>query len=217
MPDEEATRVRIRDAAFHELPSGADSEATLAAIATTAGVTTADVLDHFDSLAGVRRACDRHVVATIRDMKGGAIAANSTADPGFLAAAFAVAPPVVRYLAWAVATDGPEAADLFDELVEESVHLFALAEDHGLLTPSPDPAGRAAVVLAMQLGGIALHRHLGRALGRDLLQPDGLMALSLLSMDILTTGIFTPEAALDTANGLSEATSSASSAPSDGG
>ena len=127
-------------------------------------------------------------------------------DSGFMATAYQMANPLVTYLGWALASGNEAAAELFDEMLEESIRLFGLAEEEGLVKPSSDPRARAAVLLTMQLGGLVLHQHLSRALATDVLSLEGTMAFSTVVMEILTTGIFTPEAAESTTAALKEAT-----------
>ena len=44
--------------------------------------------------------------------------------------------------------------------------------ENGMLRPSDNPRGRAAVLTTWSLGGLVLHRHIERILGVDLTAPD---------------------------------------------
>lgn len=200
--DDKWTREDVIGAALTRLPRGGDERTIFEDVAVSSGTSSESLRRRFGSVQDLRRACDSYVVDTLGDLKGTAIAANSTADPHFLSTAFEIAPPLIRYIAWSVTTGDAESADFFDSLVEQSRHLFTLAEAHGLLTTSSDPDTRAAVVLAMQVGGIVLHEHLSRALGTDVFSPEGLRTLALQSMEVFTRGIFTIEGATETENGV---------------
>lgn len=98
----------------------------------------------------------------------------------------------MRYLGWSLASGSPRAAVLFDELVEESIHLSRLAEEHGAMEPSSDLRARSAVQLAMQMGAFVMHEHLSRALGEDLLSLEGLMRVSRATLELFSGAMFAP-------------------------
>lgn len=197
------TQARIRQAAIERFPRDG-TRTTIRAVATDAGVSPALVLHHFGSKEGLIRACDQHVVETIRSVKGEAIGEGTMSDPGFLAGAFRIAPPIMRYLGWALAQGTPTAGELFDEMVEESVRLLGMAEEQGMVKPTDHPHERSAVLLTMQLGAIVLHDHLVRSAGIDVFEVDGLLALSRASMEIFG-GLFEDATATQTAAALNEA------------
>lgn len=206
LDDDRTAQARIRDAALRRFPVDGFGGTTIRAVAEDADVSPGLVLHHFDSKEGLRRACDRHVVDTIRTVKGEAIAEGTMTDPGFLSSSFDIAPPLVRYLGWALATNSEAAAELFDEMVEESMRLFALAEERGITNPTDDPRARSAVFLTMQLGSLVLHDHLARALGADPLEKEGLMLFSRVALEIYSGALFTTDAATEMRQGLAEAT-----------
>lgn len=189
---------------------------TIRAIAADADVSPALVLHHFESKDGLVDACDRYVVETIRTVKGEAIVEGTISDPGFVAGSFRIAPPIMRYLGWSLARGTAATARLFDEMLEESIRLFALAEQHGLVKTTDDPRARAAIVLTMQLGSVVLHDHLSRALGENVFSPEGLMTLSRLSMEVFTRGLFNEDAATDTTTALVVAAETLRKEASDG-
>lgn len=171
--------------------------ATVRAIAADADVSPALVVHHFGSKEGLRRACDEHVVQIIREEKRKALAEGGMSDTAFLGAAYKTAPPVVRYLAAALTSGSPAAADLFDEMVEESERLMSMAEDLGHVRPSVDPHARAALLLSMQMGSMVLHRHLSRALGVDVQSSEGLVKVSRVALELFSQGLFTEELAAE--------------------
>jgi AcrR family transcriptional regulator len=192
-PDDLTARARIREAAMAQFTAEGFDRTTVRNVAAAAGVSPALVLHHFGSKEGLRKACDEHVVSVVREEKRKALAEGAMSDPGFLRAAYGTAPPIVRYLASALATGSEAAAELFDEMVEESSRLLTLAEELGKVRPSADPHARAALLLSMQLGGMVLHEHLSRALGVDVHSPEGLVAMSRASLELFSQGLLTEE------------------------
>lgn len=172
--------------------------ATVRAIAADAGVSPALVLHHFGSKDGLWRACDEYVMDLTREQKRQAMEGGAMADPGFLGGAYQLASPIMRYLAAALASGSPAAAELFDDMVEESARLLALGEELGKIRPSADPQRRAAVLVAMQLGQVVLHEHLSRTLGVDTTAPEGLATLSGAALEIFADGLFVEEFAAET-------------------
>lgn len=196
---------RIRDAALSRFPRDGFAATTVRSIAEDAGVSPALVIHHFGSKEGLRRACDSWVVDQIRTNKREAIESGRVTDPGMMSAGFQLAAPLMRYAAWALGSGSEAAARLFDDLVEESARLSELAADHGVLSPSPDPQARAAMQLAMQMGALLMSEHLSRALGVDVLSPEGVMRMSRATLELFSGAMFPPGkaeemlAAIDTA------------------
>lgn len=183
---------RIRDAALARFPLDGFEGTTVRAIAEDVGVSPALVVHHYGSKEGLRKACDAHVVERIRTVKGEAIESDSLADPGVMAGGFQIAEPLLRYLGWALATGSDAAASLFDELVDESVRLAELAEEHGAMVAGPDVRTRSAVMLSMQMGSLVLQDHLRRYLDIDPMSAEGIMAISRASLEIFSGAMFAP-------------------------
>lgn len=189
---------RIREAALARFPESGFAGTTVRAIAADAGVSPALVLHHFGSKAGLREACNAHIVATMEATKRDLLAAG-LGDDGALRAAFSMGAPLIRYLAWAVAQGDDFARKLFDGLVEGAVRQMALAVDAGMAHPFVgDPVPQVATMVAMQLGPLVLHDHLSRALGIDTLDHDGVAQMSALALRVLTGELF-DRSALDAA------------------
>lgn len=207
---------RIRDAALARFPVDGFEATTVRTLAEDAGVSPALIVHHFGSKEGLRRACDAHVVDQIRTIKGNAIAEGTMTDSGFLAGAFQVAPPLMRYLGWALTSGSTEAAELFDEMVEESTRLLAMAEEQGYVRPTDDPLARAAVMLSMQLGGLILADHLMRTVGMNPFTAEGVIRFSRMMLEIFTGGLFEPETAIEMRRALTEAASNVRKEAKDG-
>ncbi|MGB5382091.1 MAG: hypothetical protein WBO25_13970, partial [Acidimicrobiia bacterium] len=84
----------------------------------------------------------------------------------------AKAGPVMAYLAAVLVDDSPIVADLVDELVADAEGYLAYGVETGVVKPSANPHGRAAVLFLWALGALVLHRHVRRILGVDLTNPD---------------------------------------------
>ncbi|HUF95578.1 MAG TPA: TetR family transcriptional regulator [Acidimicrobiia bacterium] len=183
---------RIRDAALARFPRDGFEGTTVRAIAVDAGVSPALVVHHYGSKEGLRRACDAYVIERIRTVKGEAIESDSLTDPSVIAGGFQIAEPLMRYLGWALTTDSDAAARLFDEMVDESVRLIRLAEEHGAMVAGPDVRTRSAVMLSMQMGALVMRDHLRRSLDMDPLSTEGIMAISRATMEIFSGAMFAP-------------------------
>jgi TetR/AcrR family transcriptional regulator, regulator of cefoperazone and chloramphenicol sensitivity len=183
---------RIRNAALDRFPRDGFKGTTVRAVAEDAGVSPGLIVHHFATKEGLRKACDEYVIEQIRTVKEDAITSGKLDDPATIAGGFSIAPQLMRYLGWSLTTDSPQAADLFDELVEESIHLAKLGEEHGAMQPSTDLRARSAVQLAMQLGALVMHEHLSRALGEDLLSPEGIMRVSRATLELFSGAMFAP-------------------------
>ena len=79
--DDRTAKARIRDAAIVCFAEHGIAATTARKVATAAGVSPGLVMHHFGSMEGLRAACDRHVTAMIRDLKGEAMGAGAGFDP----------------------------------------------------------------------------------------------------------------------------------------
>jgi len=183
---------RIRDAALARFPREGFEGTTMRAIAEDAGVSPALVVHHYESKEGLRRACDSYVIERIHTVKGEAIESDSLTDPSVMAGGFQIAEPLMRYLGWALTTDSDAAARLFDEMVDESVRLVMLAEEHGAMVAGPDVRTRSVVMLSMQMGALAMRDHLHRALDMDPFSVEGVMAISRATLELFSGAMFAP-------------------------
>jgi hypothetical protein len=80
---------------------------------------------------------------------------------------------------------------MFDEMVELTEKW--LARHHPGI--AVDPRAYAAVFCAMQIGMLGMHDHLSRALGADILTPEGHLRMSRGSVDVHSTALLTREQA----------------------
>ena len=178
---------------------------TVRAIASVAEVSPGLVIHHYGSKEGLRSACDRHVVAQIRELKEEAIRDDKLDDSATMAGAFQIAGPLMKYLGWSLSDGSEAAADLFEEMARESARLFRLGEEAGAIVPSADPLARSAVLLSFQLGSLLLSEHVGKVLGVDPLSMEAVMRTSRASMEIFSGAMFAPGQAESIIAALDEA------------
>jgi len=195
--DDRTAKARIRDAAISCFAEHGIAGTTARKVATAAGVSPGLVIHHFGSMDGLRNACDEHIAAIIRQEKQ----EEMTGGAGFdLLAALRGSEAVsgMGYLARILADDSPAVAALVDDLVGDAEGYFQQGVEAGMLRPTADPRGRAAVLAMWSLGALVLHQHLERILGVDLTDPAAVTDPAIASYmgpvyEILTEGIFTDE------------------------
>jgi AcrR family transcriptional regulator len=196
--DDRTARARIRDAAIARIAEEGPG-ASVRAIAAGAGVSPALVLHHFGSKEALWVSCDAHFPATIRERKHAAMAAGPGLDPLAALREQAGGPPLLRYLARVLIEPSPRVDALVDELVADAEQYMAEGVRSGLLKPSADPSGRAALLTLWSLGALVLHEHLHRLLGVDLvagtLDPDAAAGYFGPALELFAGGLLTPEAA----------------------
>ncbi|KAE8765094.1 TetR/AcrR family transcriptional regulator [Georgenia thermotolerans] len=155
-PEDLTARARIRDAAIRRFATDGMG-APLRAVAADAGVSPGLILHHFGSRAGLRAACDEHVLAEIRESKTAVL--NPTGGTGaFLAQLAGVEgyAPLVGYVLRCLQAGGQLASDLVDHLASDAVGYFAQAVEAGTMRPSRDPEGRARLLTEQALGALLL-------------------------------------------------------------
>lgn len=195
-PDDRTGRARIRDAALRRFGDDGVDGTSLRVIAENAEVSPALVVHHFGSKAGLVRACDEHVVDSTRRAKEQAMAAGAGLDAMGSLREAASSRPLLRYLARRLVDHSPQVATLVDELVTDAQAYLATGEDTGMIRPTADPWGRAAVLTIWSLGALVLHEHVARLLGADLTEDTaGLVAYSRPAVEVLGSGVFTPDIA----------------------
>jgi len=164
-------RAKIRDAAIETVAIDGPSGVTARKVAAAAGVSPALLIHHYGSMDSLREECDHYVAAELRRLKSAATAQGASLD--LLAALRTGHPlPLARYLAAVLTDDSPAVSRLVDELVADACAYSEQAVGTGMLQPSADPQGRAAVLMLWGLGALVLHRHMERLLGVDPTNPD---------------------------------------------
>jgi AcrR family transcriptional regulator len=186
-------RARIRDAALELFGAEGVNRVSVRAIAARAGVSAALVLHHFGSKEGLRKACDAYVIELVR---GGPEA--DLDDISGLAAMLEAGSAVRLYLGRAFLDGTPEAAALFDEIVEATERWLAEGVRAGWVHPSDDPRARAAVYVTWLLAPLTFGEHLSRVLpSGGLPETDRTLRSSRAGIEIFTRGLFADDRVLD--------------------
>lgn len=185
-------RARIRHAALKLFGAEGVNRVSVRAIAAEAGVSAGLVVHHFGSKDGLRKACDTHVVSMMRRPGG-----DSFDDISGLAAMLEAATPVRRYLARAFLDGSPEAAALFDEIVDHTAGWLVEGQRNGSVRQTGDPRARAALYVTWLLAPLAFDEHLSRVLGvEDLHGMDATLRYSRAALEMFTHGVFADDRAL---------------------
>jgi TetR/AcrR family transcriptional regulator, regulator of cefoperazone and chloramphenicol sensitivity len=184
-------RARIRDAALQLFAERGIDGATIRDIAKAAGVSGGLVRHHFGSKQALRDACDTYVLDRLMRIKEQAVLEGQLSNPGFLPATHPTLLLFYRYLARAMVDGSQAAASMFDDMVELAEQWLALHHP----VQSADPRAFAAVLVTMQTGLLALHDHLSRALGADILTPEGHVRMSRAVIDLHAQALLSPELA----------------------
>lgn len=195
-PDDRSTAARIRDAAITCFAEHGVAATSVRTIAGAAEVSPGLVMHHYGSKDRLRQACDRHVAARVREAKQEVAAQGAEFDPVGQLRTREDGLPLLRYLARTLVDDSPHVADLVDEMVDDARHYTERATATGLMRPSEDPDGRAAVLTLWSLGAVVLHEHVHRILGADLtgtaadMAPYTVPAAEVLGRGVLAPGVY---------------------------
>ncbi len=190
--DDRTGLARIRDAAIECFSDAGVAATSVRTIAAAAGVSPALVIHHFGSKDNLRAACDHHVATLIREAKERAVAEGANLDPLGQIRAYEEGLPLLRYLARTLGDGTPHVAALIDEMVDDAVVYTETAVATGLMLPSENPRGRAAVLTLWSLGAIVLHEHVERVLGADLTGDAASMAAYAIPAAEVLSGVFPP-------------------------
>jgi AcrR family transcriptional regulator len=184
-------RARIRDAAMARFGAEGFDGVTLRAIASDAGVSPALVVHHFGSKEGLRKACDEHLMARIRQGAADAAAQGGSSGMGAMRGLVMSSEHERRYLARALLDVTPDASELYDQVLEATERFLAEGEAAGSIRPSRDPRTRAALFLTFQLAGLVLAPHLARALGvDDVFELETTFRIGRTTAEMYTGGVF---------------------------
>ena len=193
-PDDRTAIARIRDAAIVCFADAGVAATTSRTVAAAAEVSPGLVMHHFGSKDRLRQACDHHVAALVREAKEKAAAEGAGLDPVGQLRAFEQGAPLLRYLARTLVDGTPHVAALVDELVADAAEYMEAGVATGMLRPSDDPRGRAAVLTLWSLGAVVMHEHVHRILGADLTDddPTAMAAYAVPAAEILGRGVLAP-------------------------
>jgi AcrR family transcriptional regulator len=184
-------RARIRDAALRLFAERGMEGATVRDIARAAGVSAGLIRHHFGSKEDLRAACDAYVLAQLMRLKEEAVPGGQLGDAGFISSAQPAVLLMLRYYARSMLDGSPAADAMFGEIAGLGERWL---EDHhpGQMA---DPAAYAALLTAMELGALVMREQLSRALGADILSPEGHLRLARAKLDFYSKPLLSPELA----------------------
>ncbi len=162
-------RARIRDAALRLFGERGVEGTTIRDIASAAGVSGGLVRHHFGSKDDLRAACDAYALSQLMRIKEQAVLEGQLANPAFMSAAQPVMLTFFKYFARSMVDGSPAADAMFDQMVELSEQWLIEHYDGEIR----DPHAHAALLIAMEMGALAMRSQLSRALGADILEPEG--------------------------------------------
>lgn len=198
-------RARIRDAALHQFAEHGFARATIREIARAAGVSPGLVQHHFGSKEALREACDDYALEQLRRFTEKAVTDESADRPRSTAEGWlGLQQPNQLYLARAVIDNSPNAASIFDEMVEITERSLMLADEQRPDSPAADRRTRAVLMVAMALGIPAFYRHVARVLGIDMFSTRGECQVALALLDIHSHAVLSPEVAGTLREGFGE-------------
>ncbi|WP_327149862.1 TetR/AcrR family transcriptional regulator [Nocardia sp. NBC_01329] len=153
--DDLNTRARIRDAAlvrFGEEGFGVG----VRAIAAAAGVSPGLVNHHFGSKDGLRRECDDHVRAVIRESKMSYLSRPSTGNLLQQLAEIAEYAPIIAYMMRSFQAGGELASSLFEHMVEDVEQYLETGISAGAIRRPRDLKAMARYLATANGGGMLL-------------------------------------------------------------
>jgi TetR/AcrR family transcriptional regulator, regulator of cefoperazone and chloramphenicol sensitivity len=172
-------RARIREAALKHFADDGYERATVRAIARSAGVSPGLLRHHYGSKEELRSACDDYVFETLHHINE-QLLEDATSGAGTRQMSKRFGRYVARSLADGSATAGP----IFDEMVAMTEQWLTRADEVRPDPPAVDRRIRSALVTAMAMGIPLLRDHVSRAIGSDILEPEGDRLVVLALIDI---------------------------------
>lgn len=203
--DDLTTRARIRDAAIGLFGRDGFAPATVRAVASAAGVSPGLVIHHFGSKAGLREACDQHVLAQTasqgREKTNPASVRRLIQDYLNRPDQYA---DEIAYIRRSLGDESEAGDAFFDAVVRQTQDIIEAGIAAGTIRDFEDVRATAVVIASNSLSMLMLGRHLSRALGAEVPEPHGigpelLRQLTLPALDIYTNGFYADSRFLDSA------------------
>src|SRR5438034_3193016 len=190
--DEDLTaRARIRDAALRLFAERGIENATVRDIAKAAGVSAGLIRHHFGSKDALRDACDAYALDRLMQIKEQVVGEGQLTNPAFLPGTHPTVLLLYRYIARSLVDGSPAVAKLFDDSVKLGEEWLAKYHPGRYA----DPRAYSAVLVAMGTGMLTMHEHLSRALGADILSPEGHLRMIGALIDLYSKPLLDPELA----------------------
>lgn len=187
---------RIRDAAIDQFGRHG-FDVGVRAIAKAADVSPALVIHHFGSKDGLRKACDDHVIETIRESKSESL---QTHDPAAWFAAIAEIEdhaPAMAYLVRTMQTGGELSRTVWRRMIENTESYIDDGVRAGTIKPSRDPRARAHYLTVTGGGGFLLYLQLHDSTDLRTVLHDYARDMTLPALEVYTHGLMTDSTMYD--------------------
>lgn len=195
-----ATVSRIRDAAIARFARDG-FRAGLRAIAADAGVTAGLIVHHFGSKDGLRRACDEHVLAMMREEKAKTLTDGSGATLLAQMAEVERFAPMVQYLLRSMQAGGELATTLIEHMIADAEEYLSAGEAAGVVRPSRNRAARTRYLAYQATGSMVLWftLHGAQATAEEFptLFRRYMAELALPALELFTEGLLADRSMLD--------------------
>lgn len=165
-------------------------------IAEAAEVSSSLVIHHYKSKEGLRAAVDERAAAMLvevfaESLDGRAPQAMAGSVASRFAATLHAEPVLPRYVRRLLMDGGSVGEALFQTLFDATLQTMHALEQAGMVRPTDDDRGRAALVLVSDLAVIILRDQIAGVLGADPLSPDGVARWTTTAIDLYGPGLFT--------------------------
>ena len=155
--DDLTARARIIAAAVDQFAANGYEATTMKAIADHAGVSVGLIQHHFDTKAGLHKACDQRAIEVLLETKLRAFEDGTIGTASFMAEFLSLAPPTLRYLSRALAESSPTASELFAQIVTGTEEVLTSRWPDRFTEGSQERRDVATAIGAMQIGAVVLH------------------------------------------------------------
>lgn len=164
-PDDITARARIMAAAIEQFAANGYDGTTMKSIAEEAGVSVGLIQHHFDTKAGLHRACDQRAVEVLLERKLRAFENGTIGTTRFIAEFLRIAPPTLRYVSRALAESSPTASDLFEQMAAGAEEFVTTQWPDRFPAESQEATDVATAIAAMQIGTVVLHPLIAERIG----------------------------------------------------
>ena len=191
--EERSSIERIRTAALSSFATHGTSATSLRTVAETAGVSVGLVQHHFATKAGLIKAVDDHVLATVLTSISQPIPeqSDSLAEVGDrVTRIIAEQTDIADYLGRALIDGSPLGVSIFDALVGFGTARWNQRGERGETRPDLDLTWAAVNSLVLALGTVVLRAHIERNLPEPLTSPAQLQRWRASVTMLLREGLF---------------------------
>ena len=189
--DDRTAVARIRDAAIEQWGQHGFNVG-LRSIAEGAGVSAAQVIHHFGSKEGLRKACDDYIAEEIRTGKSASLQTKDPADWFAQMAEIESYAPLMAYLVRSMQSGSELAKMLWRKMIDDAEQYMEEGVRSGVIKPSRDPRARAKYLGMSSGGGFLMYLQMHdnptdlRAVLRDYGEEMVLPALEIYTEGLMT-------------------------------